>query len=52
MLKKAGDGVSSSHDGPLEQRMYMWFVTQDSDILRRIRDDMSCMYGRCVSFLL
>ena len=51
VLKKAGNGVSSN-DGPLEQRMYMWFVTQDSDTLRRFRADMSCLYGRCVSFPL
>jgi hypothetical protein len=50
VLKKAGDGVSS-HDGPLERLMYMWFVTQDSDTLRRFRADMSCLYGRCVSIL-
>jgi hypothetical protein len=27
----------------------LWFVTQDSDILMRFDDDMSCLYGRCVS---
>ncbi len=41
MLKKAGDGVSSSHDGPL--RMYMWFLTQDSDTLRRLCEHSSFM---------